>query len=250
MEIICYALDIEAKPLRKVFGDDVRFEKCGVFAKNLSFLKTVSANDHITNIGVCAGANVGEIYLCNKIIGTKTYYPDLMIPNNFTQSEITTVDYVVDEDEVKAHPNMLYDQEAAIIFEAAQKYISPHQISFLKIVSDPGTSDIKEVNKVIPQLIENKIPEIEAFISMSQKFFSKVEAVAEIKNLEKYSETLKCTATMKSQLAQLLRYAQNCGTENNSMVEDILNTSDPSKITKKDSLKVLEKLRSCLIEEA
>ena len=243
MEIICYALDIEAMPLKKHFGESIRFEKCDVFAKNLDFLKTVSANDHITNIGVCAGANVGEIYLCNKINCKKTFYPDLFIPSNFTQNEITTVDYVIDEDEVKAHPNMLYDQEAAIIFENAQKCIAPHQISFLKIVSDSGITDFEKIKKAIPQLIENKIPEIEAFISSSQKFFSKIDRKEEIKNLEKYSEMLKCTATMKAQFAQLLRYAQICNIDVEDFFKDIKVTS------KKDSLKILDELKNFLIRK-
>ena len=243
MEIICYALDIEAMPLKKHFGENVRFEKCDVFAKNLDFLKTVSANDHITNIGICAGANVGEIYLCNKIHGEKTFYPDLLIPNNLEQREITTVDHVVNEDEVKAHPNMLYDQEAAIIFEHAQKCIAPHQISFLKIVSDSGITDFEKIKKSIPQLIENKIPEIEAFISSSQKFFSKIDTKEEIKNLDKYSELLKCSATMKVQLAQLLRYAQICNIDVENFFKDIKISS------KKDSLQILKSLKNFLLSE-
>lgn len=241
MEIICYALDIEAMPLKKYFGESVRFEKCDVFAKNLDFLKTVSDNDHITNIGVCAGANVGEIYLCNKINGKKTFYPDLLIPNNLPQSEITTINYVVNEDEVKACPDMLYDQEAAIIFETAQKCISPHQISFLKIVSDSGVSTFSEIRKQIPKLIESKIPEIEDFIYSSQKFFTKVKPKEEIKNLVKYSEMLKCSATMKSQLAQLLRYAQISNIDVEEFFKDVKITS------KKDSLAVLNNLRSYIV---
>ena len=241
MEIICYALDIEAMPLKKHFGENVRFEKCDVFAKNLDFLKTVSANDHITNIGICAGANVGEIYLCNKIHGEKTFYPDLLIPNNLEQREITTVDHVVNEDEVKAHPNMLYDQEAPIIFGRAQKCIAPHQISFLKIVSDSGITDFEKIKKAVPKLIENKIPEIEAFISSSQKFFSKIDTKEEIKNLEEYSELLKCTTTMKAQLAQLLRYAQISNIDVEDFFKDIKITS------KKDSLKAINNLRCFII---
>lgn len=243
MEIICYALDIEAKALKEHFGDSVKFEKCDVFAKKLSFIKSLSSNDHITNVGICAGINVGEIYLCNKINGEKTYYPDLLITNNLSQSEITTIDYVVNEAEVKAHPNMLYDQEAAIIFAEAQKHLAPHQISFLKIVSDAGVSNFDEVRKQIPNLIKNKIPEIEAFISSSQKYFSKIKAKEEIKNLDKYSEMLKCTATMKAQLAQLLRYAQISNIDVEDFFKDIKITS------KQDSLQLLKSLKNFLLSE-
>lgn len=241
MEIICYALDIEAKPLKNHFGNRVRFEKCDVLAKNLDFLKTVSANDHITNIGVCAGSTIGKIYLCNKINGKKTYYPDLLIPNDFAQSAITTVDYLVGAEEVAANPNMLYDQEAAIIFADAQKYISPHQISFLKIVSDSGTLDFKKIKKVVPKLIEKRIPEIAAFITSSQKFFSKIDTKEEIKNLDKYSEMLKCTATMKAQLAQLLRYAKI----SNIDISNFFSNKKPT--SKRESLNIMKNLEKFIL---
>lgn len=241
MEIICYALDIEAKPLQKHFGDKVHFEKCEVYAKNLKFLKDVSAKDHVTNIGVCAGSKIGQIFACNKIIGSKTYYPDMLTPCNLKQKTIKTVDYLVKSDEILNNPDLLYDQEAAIIFAEAQKHIAPHQISFLKIVSDSGVENFNEVRKLVPKLIEAKIPEIEEFITSSQKFFAGIKAVEEIKDLEKYAAQLKCTETMKHRLATLLRYAQI----SNIDVAKFLSSKKPT--TKQESLKSLDELSNFLI---
>lgn len=242
MEIIVCALKYEMEPLQKQFGDSVKFVNCGVYAKNLNFLKGLGSNDHITNIGVCAGTNVEEIYLCNKIIGAKTYYPDNFIPNNFEQKAIKTVDYLVNPKEISENHVLLYDQEAAIIFAEAQKFISPHQISFLKIVSDAGVENFDEVRKLVPKLIEAKIPEITDYISSSCKFFSEVKVPEKVKDLEKYSKQLKCTETMKHRLASQLRYAQNC----NINVSKFFENQNPIS-NKKESLKIIEEFNDYLI---
>lgn len=244
MEIIVYALDIEAKVLKKHFSTNVRFEKCDVCAKNLDFLKNLSRDDHVTNIGVCAGTNIGQIYLCNKIIGDKTYYPDILIKSDLEQKRIKTVDYVVGPDEVENNTDTLFDQEAAIIFKESTKYISPHQISFLKIVSDTGVANFDNLRKRIPKIIENKVPEIESFISSSKKLFSQIGKKEEIKDLEKYSEMLKCSVTMKAQLAQLLRYAQIIDIDIDKYFKNLKAVNN-----KRESIEALNKFNLLLISK-
>lgn len=241
MEIICCALKDEELPLKKHFDNSVRFECCGVCAKRLSFLKELDPNDHVTNIGVCAGSNIGELYLCNKIIGKKIYYPDLLIPNNIKQSAITTVDYLVGSEEIATNPNMLYDQEAAMIFAEAQKYISPHQISFLKIVSDSGVSNFDKVRKEISRLIEDKIPEIETFILNSKKIYTNTEQI----DISKYIEILKPSITMQNRLKQQFRYAQIQNINTDEFFDNL-----PKITSKQDSLKALEAFDKFLISNS
>lgn len=241
MEIIVYALDIEAKPLKKHFSTNVRFEKCDVYAKNLDFLKSISKDDHITNIGVCAGSNVGNLYLCNKIIGTKTYYPDILTKCNLEQKQIKTVDYLVGEKEISENPDTLYDQEAAVIFSEAQKYISPHQISFLKVVSDSGVSNFEEVRKIIPRLIENKLSEIEEFITETKKLVINFEHI----DISKYTEILKPSVTMQNRLKQQIRYAQIQQINVEEFFNDI-----PKIQNKSESIKTLDSFDEFLIKKS
>lgn len=208
MEIIVCAMDCEISPLKKYFDNQVKFFNCGIKARNLAFLKTLNPNDHITNIGVCGGANVGDLYLANKIIGDKTYYPDNLIKSEIPQAVVKTISHLANTEEIKNNPNILFEQEAAIIFKEASKYIAPHQMSFLKIVSDSGLSKRNSIEIFVSELIENKIPEIENYINSSKAFFSSLIENTEPQNLEQYAQLLKCSVTMKNRLEAQLRYAQ------------------------------------------
>lgn len=241
MEIIVYALDLEVKALKKHFSTNVRFEKCGVYAKNLDFLKNLSSNDHVTNIGVCAGENIGQIYLCNKIIGDKTYYPDILIKNSLEQKQIKTVNYVVAPDEVANNPDTLFDQEAAIIYKESQKYISPHQISFLKIVSDAGINDFNEVRKNIPILIENKIPKIKNFITNANKLVADSPDI----DITKYIDILKPSVTMQNRLKQQIRYSNILNVNVEEFFEKL-----PKISNKADSLEALDCFDKFLLDKS
>lgn len=242
MEIIVCAMECEISPLKNYFGNKVKFFSCGIKAKNLDFLKTLSANDHITNIGVCGGTHVGKLYLANKIIGDKTYYPDNLIKTEIPQTAVKTISHLANTEEIKNNPDILFEQEAAIIFKEASKYIGPHQMSFLKIVSDSGLSEINLIENFVSELIENKILEIENYINSSKAFFRTVSESKEPQDLEQYAQLLKCSVTMKNRLEAQLRYAEIANIE----VTEFFNTIEPI-MDKKQALSALDSLNQFLI---
>lgn len=249
MEIICCALKQELEPLKKHFSDNVEFVNIGIKANKLDFLKSLGENDHVTNIGVCAGRNVGEIHLCNKIIGSKTYYPDIFFDSGIPQATIKTIDYIASQETVKKEPDLLFDQEASILFEAASSYIAPHQISFLKITSDCGVTDFKTLSNMIGQFITDQIKPIEKFITESKDFMDNIANKKRPISISKYSQLLKCSTSMEYRLKQQLNYAQILKCD----YEDFFNRlnerySFPLK-SKKDATKILDEFDKYLISQ-
>lgn len=216
MEIIVCALKDEIKPLIRHFRDRCKFVVCGVKAsKNLDFFEDLGPQDHVTNIGICAGQELGEIFQADKISGKRDYYPDL-ITTSIKTKDLNTIEELASTQMVQENPDLIFDQEAALIFEKAQKHIAPHQISFLKIVSDTGIDNIKDFKENINKLITNKLPEIESFINKTHKAletFNKNNNAyikAAQTSLFKYSTALKCSKSMENRLKQQLRFAEIC----------------------------------------
>lgn len=247
MEIIVSAMYCELLPIQNYFGETLSYQNCGIFAKNLDFLKNLGDQDHVTNIGICGGKNIGEIYLCNEIIDGskgKSYYPDILFDAKIKQFKIKTINYIADKNLIQKNPDTLYDQEASIIFKEAQKYISSHQISFLKIVSDNGLDEIKMSEKYVSNIIKEKISDIENYINLSKKFFSQIKVYNTNDEANKYSEIIKCSETMKNRIKQQLKYASICEIDTGSFFKTI---SDPK--NKKESIDILNKFDSYLISK-
>ncbi len=121
------------------------------------------SEDLFLNFGVCkgAGADKEKLFLINKVTEQatgRTFYPDLLIQTELAENSLVTVSGVLNETEtVSAKNELLYDMEAAAIYQAGSIYAGPHQLSFLKLVSDSGeTVAAKEISAMILQR-ENEI---------------------------------------------------------------------------------------------
>ncbi|MCI9124445.1 MAG: hypothetical protein HFH35_10270 [Eubacterium sp.] len=109
--------------------------------------------DFLCNIGICAGAGELEgIYMIHKITeqaSQKTWYPDILYRHPFPEAEIITAMKPWEGDTLGAgvpasadaadSGTLLYDMEAAAVYQAGAYFFGPHQMQFLKIVSDHGT---------------------------------------------------------------------------------------------------------------
>lgn len=131
--------------------------------------------DFLLNVGVCAQVRTngyakdaagnafppGTLFLCNKIkeqATGRTFYPDLLYQHKFAEAQIltgakpykaTTALSSVDNSQADDIYPLLYDMEAAAIYQAGAYYFGPHQMSFLKVISDTGNTE-----SVTAQLIE------------------------------------------------------------------------------------------------
>lgn len=111
--------------------------------------------DMLFNIGICAHVAGDEgIFLCNKIVEQatgKTFYPDILYRHDFREEAIMTGMLPWDGGKENVLPFggnrgvALYDMEAAAIYQAGSYFLGPHQMIFLKVVSDAG--EAKTVSK-------------------------------------------------------------------------------------------------------
>lgn len=115
------------------------------------------ASDGPETAGCCrAGALQGNAFLCSRLTEAatgKTFYPDILYRHGFCERGIVTGMNLIDDaedgfsagfcgvpDEVVAacaqDGFFLYDMEAAAVYQAGAYFFGPHQMSFIKIISD------------------------------------------------------------------------------------------------------------------
>lgn len=89
-----------------------------------------------------------ERSFCNKITEQttgRTFYPDVIYRHPFAEAEIVTqaVPYRganETQDPENGAGARLYDMEAAAVYQAGAYYFGPHQMTFLKVVTDHGVA--------------------------------------------------------------------------------------------------------------
>lgn len=193
-------------------------------------------DDMLLNIGTCARreGNAG-VFVCNKLIEQatgKTFYPDILYRHNFGEEAIITGMLPWnDEKNIPGVPivisgKYLYDMEAAAVYQAGAYFFGPHQMVFLKIVSDSGTA--KNVSeKQVVNLMESCQ---DIFFS----FLKQLSLTAGKKNREEYcfhqeedpvieklSADMHCSKVMKDLLKQHIRYLALSGADYASVIQDM-----------------------------
>ena len=118
--------------------------------------KEPDSGDFLINYGSCAGRKnipVGTVSLCNKLTQTvdgRTFYPDILYRHPFEEAELYSFPAVQDRESFQQfldkdagagdrRKEILVDMEAAAIYQAGNYYYAPHQMLFLKVVTDHGT---------------------------------------------------------------------------------------------------------------
>lgn len=206
----------------------------------------VKSHDFLINIGTCAGISAGNgemgnnplenIVLCDKIteLSTgKTFYPDILYRNSFDEAGIITglkllntlsggQTLLAEDIKMSLQEIVLYDMEAAAIYQAGAYFFGPHQMSFLKIVSDAGAASTVSAH-MVEQMISAHIEEIAAYIRQLRKI-AEIEQKQEktlskqaVAWIDKLSADLHCSKVMQDSLRQHIRYLELAG----SHYEDI-----------------------------
>lgn len=194
--------------------------------------------DHLINVGTCAAENLPcdknddtnagdrEIYLCHKITDRNTghtYYPDMLYHHPFKEAEIITepVVWKISENNpdklhlstkecMKCEQVLLHDMESAAVYQAGSFWLGPHQMSFIKVVSDEGAAE-----KIIPQtlecVVENNIEQIKAYVTdLGQVLAQDEERLRKeqycMTVAEQLCQELHCSQTMRAAVVQCVRY--------------------------------------------
>ena len=92
MLYILTALKCEASALAGLPGEVIVTGVGGCAISTVS--KTgLTPNDHVLNVGICAGKDIGKGYLINQVISNVTgrrFYPDILFESGAEEMSITT----------------------------------------------------------------------------------------------------------------------------------------------------------------
>ena len=193
-------------------------------------------NDQLFNIGICAHTTKNEgIFLCNKIIEkttNKTFYPDMLYRHPFNEGTIVTgmLPWITDHDNTQitepSSTDKLYDMEAAAIYQAGIHFFDPHQMIFLKIVSDQGV--LEDVSKEQTSLLMEKYQQfifdhIELLSTISLKSRNdKYHLCTENEQLiETFCADLHCTKAMQNSMRQIIQYLTLSGIDYISIIQNM-----------------------------
>ncbi len=164
------------------------------------------------NIGICGAASdlftIGQPVLCHKIIHretNRTYYPDMLIAHSLREGVLETVSRPVQAGADGDLKGDFVDMEGAGCYEAASAFFAPHQMYFLKIVSDKldGRSLTPEE---VSALVQRNIPVVERLMELGESIVSRRRPALDEEEwslLARVREQLKLSATLNHQLIQL-----------------------------------------------
>lgn len=180
--------------------------------------RDIDAADILVNIGSCAGSasSLHGIYLIHKItdeVTGRTYYPDMLYKHTFDEVEIITIPSVKTREKVEivSNPRLLYDMEAAAIYQAGSYFVGPHQMQFLKVVSDEGNGEavtpdmLTECMHMHVDAMAELLDTLQAITKewQEQKLVFSEDETGLVAQL---CEDLHCSAVMKASVEQLCRY--------------------------------------------
>ena len=215
--------------------------------KTLSMNYTQWKNTAVINIGIAGGSQfdvkLGQIYRINKVLDQdsgRIYFPDILIKSTISEIGLTTVLRPVNNRPVTQRG--LVDMEASTIFEFMSKYVPPHRLNFLKIVSDyMDTSDIN--NLKINSLMRSQINKILLFIdeiNNSELLDRSVLDQEEKQIIQKIIRNLKLTETQRHQLVELSENRKKL-MNNLNVLEDFLSAESSNKKERNELFNAIRK---------
>ena len=142
--------------------------------------------------------------------------------------------------------------EAAAVYQAGSYYLGPHQMSFLKIVSDNGNcQDVTP--RQIQELVGQNMESISQYIT-GLKAILREESQSDILQsrptqaaYEKLCLALHCSSTMAGALRQHLRYCALSGVDYGSVVEEMYREGKLSCKDKREGKQCFEELKKRLL---
>ena len=190
--------------------------------------------DLLLNIGTCARRAGDEgVFLCNQIIEQatgKTFYPDILYRHDFREETVVTGMRCWDRTDDDAidlvcPDGALYDMEAAAVYQAGSYFFGPHQMIFLKIVSDIGTAShvsAAQVGQLIETAGDRCCGLIERLLQISSSAYlpESHRMDAELEQLtDRLCADMHCSKVMGDSLRQYIRYFSLAGGDVSAAVQ-------------------------------
>ena len=216
----------------------------------------IKAEDAIINVGTCAGDyEPGQVFICNKITEEatgRTFYPDMILRSGLPERELVTVPVVIHKPiheyvNKDSHNMALYDMEAAAIYQAANLYVGPHRIGFVKVVSDNG--DIEGLTPdFIKGLMAEAVDEIASYVDM---FVADTHDMCRAEESTQFTnqlcKDLHCSKVMENQVRQLIKYLSLEGTDYMTYINKLYNEGRLPAHDKKNGKVCLDEIKRELL---
>lgn len=205
------------------------------------------AADFLVNIGCCAAggcesadrgtdsgsgaanaAQTGDLYLCHKITEQatgKTFYPDILYRHPWKERELVTGMQPLQR---AAAQGVLYDMEAAAVYQAGIRFFSPDRMIFLKVVSDSGVAGQERMTaETLAGLLEQHVKAVAGFLANLWKAADEEETLRndgilqeDEAVLERLFAALHCSQTMRASARQYITYAALTGYDWKAKLEE------------------------------
>lgn len=171
-------------------------------------------DDFLVQLGSCAGRKIGQAYIIHRIDDADTersYYPDILYAHSLPEAGVTTGSRMLQNG---VENESLYDMEASGVYQAAVRFLGPHRMAFMKVVSDVGQADCMTPNLLsdcmkeqIPTVLE-LLSDIRSYLELEQQDLPDEE---ECQRRERLYRDMCCSETMRLQLQQWLEYLRLAG---------------------------------------
>lgn len=210
----------------------------------------ISPDDEILNVGCGAGFSsdicLGSIFLGNKLteqMTGRTFYPDMLMKANFRECEIVTVARVLNE----GSDSVVYDMEAAAVYQAAAFFVGPHRMHFIKLVSDAGERiDQSKITELFA-LQEDKIcGYIDRLLSACADK-AQMDDTQSSWNMDRLICDMRCSKVMGDQLAQLIKYCRLSGIDYKAVLDEYYTNGLLPCESKREGKKCLFELKQRLL---
>ena len=216
----------------------------------------IKAEDAIINVGTCAGDyEPGQVFICNKITEEatgRTFYPDMILRSSLPERELVTAPVVIRKSiheyaNKDSHNMALYDMEAAAIYQAANLYVGPHRMGFVKVVSDNG--DIERLTPdFIKGLMAEAVDEIASYVDM---FVADTHDMCRAEENTQFTnqlcKDLHCSKVMENQVRQLIKYLSLEGTDYMTYINKLYNEGRLPAHDKKNGKVCLDEIKRELL---
>lgn len=210
----------------------------------------ISPDDEILNVGCGAGfssdISLGSIFLGNKLteqMTGRTFYPDMLMKANFRECEIVTVARGLNE----GCDSVVYDMEAAAVYQAAAFFVGPHRMHFIKLVSDAGERiDQSKITELFA-LQEDKIcGYIDRLLSACADK-APMDDTQSSWNMDRLICDMRCSKVMGDQLAQLIKYCRLSGIDYKAVLDEYYTNGLLPCESKREGKKCLFELKQRLL---
>lgn len=196
----------------------------------------------VVNVGIAAVTDasvpVGSAFLAESVTDYatgRTFYPDLLFASPFATLPLETRDtpLIASDDPAKR----LIDMEGSALLGIGAKFLPPHALMFLKIVSDYG-SDAVPAKETVEGWIA---PHVRNLREMLNGIQTKLDPFAfERSLLERLSACLRLTQTQRVHMRTMIRYARFSGLDD-GIFEEAMSVPVADKAATKRVIETLER---------